>query len=160
MKTNIFQSKGYKELLGALAGMTIAVVMYSVNNVLPSSQISKALLVDTSSPLSVSGANVRMNAKYPDPETYKRLVAKAEQVAKQFLTAGQTGTPQNIPSSAAITTTTPVSEVVANHSDRTAWMKMRETVRTKNIAFDLAVDHAAAEPQTQQVAVLGREQAG
>ena len=144
MKTDILHSKGSKELLGALGGMAIAVIIYGINNALPSSQISRALLIDPSAPMAVSGAKISVNEKSVNPETTKRLMARASQIAKQMQATMQGSPGQSASSEPPIIAPRPaVTQVVADHADRTAWLQMRAQQRNLRAIFDIA-PHAGA----------------
>ena len=125
----LFKSHLSQEILGGLLGMLIAIAIYFLNAGIQFSSV-KGLLVDSSAKVSVGSGAVSVNDKKTNPETLKRLAARADQIKKQLAASN----------SAPAVAVTPV-----DHTDRTAWIKMRAARRDIAAKFDLAPTHAAAE---------------
>lgn len=152
-KHTFIDSHFSKEIQGGALGIFVALVLYSVLSALPSSQVTKGLLVDTVS--TPTSETVRVNDKTADADTLRRLAARTAQIAVQKSQTSSSAVTASITSSASSTS---VEQVVANHADRTAWIAMRQKQRDLASAFDLSLQHAAspilAEPAKAQAATV------
>lgn len=152
-KQTFIDSRFSKEVQGGALGVLVALALYAMLSVLPSSQVTKGLLVDSlSTPTSDA---VRVNDKTTDADTLKRLAARAAQIA---LRKDQAFSSSVVSSTVSSVSSTSVTQVVSDHADRTAWIAMRQKQRDLASAYDLSVQQAAspilAEPvQAQAVPV-------
>lgn len=97
----------------------------------------KGMLVD--SPQFSTEGEVRVNDKAVEPETLKRLAARAAQLALQKNDAPAS----SFSSSSEAVPPKSAEAVVADHADRTAWISMRQTRRDLSSVYDLAKNAAA-----------------
>ncbi|MSR67711.1 hypothetical protein EXS65_02720 [Candidatus Peribacteria bacterium] len=146
-----FTSHLSKEILGGALGMIVAIMAYSLS----SQEVTKGLLVDSNPTIAVGSAEVRVNDKNVNPEVLKRLAARADRISKQVQDSSQAVTAEGISSSVSSETIVPTA---TDHSDRAAWIAMREKQRSLSSAHDLALRKAAEEQAgTSSVAMTEQE---
>ncbi len=124
MVSKLLKSNGVRQLLGAVGGMTVAAALYYGMNMLP---FSKALLIGSNPTIVQNGKQVNINEKNVDPDTLKRIAARATQVAAT-LQADQSGSS----SSEAVVENQPAQSAVVDHADAGAWLAMRATQKAMN----------------------------